>query len=78
MDFDTAYNVPIIMGPMPSQYAPKCNAPTCFIGSYAPITYAGDVGPFWVNTFFLQPNRRKEIAGPVTFTASMWDSMCRK
>lgn len=72
MDFDEAYSTPTL-GQMPYQYAPVCNAPGCFIGSYAPITPAGQVGPFWVNTYFLQPNRKKELAGPVTFTSRMWD-----
>lgn len=76
MDFDEAYSVATI-GQMPSQYAPQCSAPTCFIGSYAPITPPGQMGPYWVNTYFLQPNRKKEIAGPATFTASMWGS-CSK
>lgn len=78
-DFDTVYRQPFVMGPIPYQYAPKCKAPACFIGSYAPITHAGQMGPFWVNTFFLQPNRKSEIAGPVTFTATMYNNMaCSK
>ena len=64
-DFDTVYQTPFVMGPAPYQFQPKCKAPTCFIGSYAPITPAGYMGPFWVNTYFLQSDRKKEIAGPV-------------
>jgi len=64
-DFDTIYSKPAIMGPQPYQYQPKCKAPECFIGSYAPITPAGYMGPYWVNTYFLQPDRRAELAGPV-------------
>ena len=64
-DFDTAYDVPFVMGPIPSQYKPKCQAPECFIGSYPPITPAGYMGPFFVNTFFLQDDRKRELAGPV-------------
>ena len=64
-DFDTIYDVPIVMGPVPSQYKPTCQAPKCFIGSYPPITPAGYMGPFFVNTYFLQPDRKRELAGPV-------------
>ena len=64
-DFETAYTKPFIMGPVPSQFKPKCTAPTCFIGSYAPITPAGYMGPFFVNTYFLQDDRKRELAGPV-------------
>lgn len=64
-DFDTAYNIPFIMGPVPRQYEPECKAPGCFVGSYAPITPAGYMGPFWVNTYYLQGDRKRELAGPV-------------
>jgi hypothetical protein len=71
-DFDTAYNQPFVMGPSPHQHAPVCNAPECFIGSYAPVTPAGYVGPFWVNTYFLEPSRRHELAGPVVIRSDMF------
>jgi hypothetical protein len=71
-DFDTAYNQPLVMGPNPYQYAPVCKAPECFIGSYAPVTPAGHVGPYWVNTYFLEPSRRREIAGPVVIRSGMF------
>ncbi len=71
-DFDTAYSIPFIMGPAPYQYEPVCNPPDCFVGSYAPITHAGKSGPFLVNTYFLQPNRRHEIAGPVLLRSGMF------
>ena len=63
-DLEEAY------GPRPEikgfgEHSPECMAPTCFIGSYAPITPAGKLGPFWTNTYFLQNDRNKEIAGPV-------------
>ena len=47
-----------------------------FIGSYAPITPPGEVGPFHVNTYFLQPNRKVEIAGPVRVRST--DIECRR
>ena len=46
-------------------YVPQCAAPGCFIGSYAPITPAGQIGPFFVNTYYLQADRQKELAGAV-------------
>ncbi len=42
-----------------------CSPPDCFIGSYPPITPAGEMGPFFVNTYLLQPNRRMEVVGTV-------------
>lgn len=46
-------------------YTPECKPPACFIGSYPPVTPAGQTGPFFVNTYFLRPDRRSELAGPV-------------
>ena len=46
-------------------YRPECKAPSCFIGSYPPVTPAGQMGPFFVNTYFLRPDRKSELAGPV-------------
>ena len=42
-----------------------CEPPACFVGSYAPVAKAGESGPFFVNTYLLQPNRRMEVAGSV-------------
>ena len=42
-----------------------CQPPACFVGSYAPVAKAGESGPFFVNTYLLQPNRKMEVAGPV-------------
>jgi hypothetical protein len=70
-DFDTIYKMPPIMGPQPYQYQPKCSAPACFIGSYAPVTPAGAMGPFWVNTYFLSDDRKRELAGPVIIRSSV-------
>ncbi|AET43602.1 hypothetical protein MPWG_00113 [Micromonas pusilla virus PL1] len=42
-----------------------CEPPACFVGSYAPVAKAGETGPFFVNTYLLQPNRKMEVAGPV-------------
>lgn len=36
-----------------------------FIGSYPPVTPAGQQGGFFTNTYFLQPDRKSELAGPV-------------
>lgn len=62
-DFDTVYAEKINH----KDIAPKCSPPECFIGSYAPITPAGEDGKFLVNTYLLQPNRQEECRGrPVT------------
>ena len=42
-----------------------CEPPACFVGSYAPVAKAGESGPFFVNTYLLQPNRKMEVAWPV-------------
>lgn len=31
------------------------------IGSYPPVTPPGQVGPFFVNTYFLRPDRKQEL-----------------
>jgi hypothetical protein len=59
-DFDEAYGTK-----MCNFEAPVCTAPDCFIASYAPVSKAGEEGPFNVNTYFLQPNRYAETVGPV-------------
>ena len=51
-DFDEAFSMD-----MCPQYRPQCVAPNCFIGSYPPVTPPGQVGPFFVNTKFLQADR---------------------
>lgn len=60
-NFDEAYNT----GIPTKDIGPRCEAPACFVGSYAPVTPAGQMGPFWVNSYFLRPDRRSELAGPV-------------
>lgn len=42
-----------------------CQAPACFVGSYAPVTPAGKEGPFYVNTYLLQSDRKFETVGTV-------------
>lgn len=42
---------------------PPCTPPACFIGSYAPVTPSGQMGPFWVNTYSLRPDRKQEFTG---------------
>ena len=53
-----------------------CEPPGCFIGSYAPVAPAGEMGPFFVNTYLLQPNRKMEIVGTVSVRSK--DLECRK
>jgi hypothetical protein len=59
-DFDEAFSTPLC-----NQSRPTCVAPNCFMASYPPITPAGQVGQYFVNTKFLQPNRYAETVGPV-------------
>mgnify|MGYP001555344857 FL=1 len=63
-DFDTVYNqnFPVEHKFLPG---PTCVAPACFVGSYPPVTPAGQMGPFFVNSYFLRPDRIRELAGPV-------------
>lgn len=59
--------------PSPFMKGPQCQSglsPPCFVGSYAPITPAGEMGPFFVNSYMLQPNRKAEIVGPVSVRSS--------
>ena len=44
-----------------------------FIGSYPPVTPAGQQGGFFTNTHFLQPDRKSELTGPVPVRSG---SMC--
>jgi hypothetical protein len=60
-DFDEAYGTKAC-----NFEVPVCKAPDCFIASYPPVSKPGELGPFNVNTSFLQPNRYAETVGPVT------------
>jgi hypothetical protein len=64
-DFDVAYSQTKKLPPQPIYPKPNCEPPACFIGSYAPVTPAGEMGPFWVNTYYLKSDRKAELAGPV-------------
>ena len=64
-DFDSVYSTTSENVENFGAYAPQCSAPGCFIGSYPPITPAGQDGPFLVNTYYLQAGRQKELAGAV-------------
>lgn len=68
-DFNTVYTESMLGAP-PMQFEPACNPPNCFKGSYPPITPLGYWGPYWVNTCYLQPARRLEIAGPVSMRSA--------
>jgi len=54
-----------------------CEPPNCFVGSYPPVPKAGEVGPFNVNTYLLQPNRKFEVIGPVTVRSEDINRMSR-
>ena len=64
-DLEEAYGGGADRAAAMTMYVPTCEAPSCFIGSYPPITPAGRMGPFFVNTYFLQDDRKKEVAGAV-------------
>ncbi len=64
-DFDEAFSQTQKLPPQPVYPKPACTPPACFIGSYPPVTPAGQIGPFFVNTYFLRPDRKAELAGPV-------------
>jgi hypothetical protein len=65
-DFDETY----ASKPQNVGNRPPCQPPACFINSYAPVAKPGQDGPFFVNTYLTQPNRKKEVAGAVTVRAS--------
>ena len=50
-DFDEAYATK----PKNANRIPL-EAPECFVGSYPPVAKPGEDGPFFVNTYLLQPN----------------------
>jgi len=54
-----------------------CNPPACFVGSYAPISKAGEEGRFFNNTYLLEPNRKMETVGPVPVRSADLEK-CRK
>jgi hypothetical protein len=70
-NFDEAYaNKPVNAEKIP------CKAPECFVGSYPPVAKAGEMGPFFVNTYLLQPNRKFETVGTVSVRSA--DLECKK
>jgi hypothetical protein len=71
-DFDEVYD----SKPQNVEEIP-CKAPACFVGSYAPITPAGKSGPFHVNTYLLQPDRKFETFGTVKVRSGDLEK-CRK
>jgi hypothetical protein len=64
-DYEEAYTIT-----KPNREPIPCQAPKCFVNSYAPVAKPGQEGPFYVNTYLLQPNRQKEVAGAVSVRAS--------
>jgi hypothetical protein len=64
-DYEEAYSgKPQNLEPIP------CEPPTCFVNSYAPVAKPGETGPFYVNSYLIQPNRKKEVAGAVSVRAA--------
>jgi hypothetical protein len=71
-DFDTVYaEKPNNVEEIP------CKPPACFIASYAPVSRPGEEGPFFNNTYLLQPNRKMEVVGTVKVTSGDLEK-CRK
>ena len=71
-DFDEVYaNKPQNVEQIP------CQAPACFVGSYAPVSKAGEEGPFFNNTYLLQKDRKFETFGTVKVTSGDLEK-CRK
>ncbi len=64
-DFDTVYYEQPIDGNLLKSYAPPVDG-VGFVGSYTPLTPAGQMGLWNVNTYFLQTDRRSELSGPTT------------
>jgi len=54
-----------------------CKPPACFVGSYAPVAKAGENGPFYVNTYLLQQNRKMEVVGTVAVRSKDLEN-CKK
>ncbi|MAT62345.1 MAG: hypothetical protein CL881_00950 [Dehalococcoidia bacterium] len=54
-----------------------CQPPACFVGSYAPVAKVGEEGPFYVNTYLLQPNRKFETFGTVSVRSKDLEN-CKK
>ena len=55
-----------------------CKPPTCFVGSYAPVSRPGETGPFFVNTYLLQPDRIFETSGATVRVTSADLERCMK
>lgn len=71
-DFDEVYN----NKPNNVEEIP-CQAPACFVGSYAPVARPGEDGKFFVNTYLLQPDRKFETVGTVKVRSSDLEK-CKK
>lgn len=62
-DFDTVYNDNTLLKSGPEYNPPSLGSG--ILNSYTPLTPAGQMG-FWnVNTYYLQTDRRSELTGPV-------------
>jgi len=71
-DFNEVYaNKPAAIEKIP------CQPPACFVGSYAPVSKAGEEGKFFVNTYLLQPNRKFETFGTVKVRSEDFEK-CKK
>lgn len=55
----------------------SCKPPACFVGSYAPVSKAGEEGRFFVNSYLLQKHRKLETVGTVSVRSGDLEK-CRK
>jgi hypothetical protein len=51
--------------------------PTTMIGSYPPVSKAGEHGLYNVNTYLLQPDRKFETLGPATVRSEQINSLLK-
>lgn len=72
-DFDSFASKPAHV-----DFAPKCEAPACFVGSYAPVSKPGIQGDFYNNSYLLAPTRKFETVGAVPVRSGHVRMECKK
>lgn len=61
----------------PGNIEPDCKPPLCYVGNYPTPAKPGSMGPFLVNTYLLQHDRRSELGGgPVPLTSKTLTDLC--
>jgi len=59
-------------------FSPKCQAPTCFVGTYAPVSKPGVQGDFYNNSYLLGDGRKFETVGAVSVRSGDVRMDCKK